>query len=63
MENTIIKQTNIYRSDVTGLLGDKMGSGIAVQTDPPIETLNSFQVYQIAQAIKNTIDGILLEVE
>lgn len=63
MENTIIKQTTIYRSNVTGLLGDEMGSGLAVQTDPPLETLNSWQVLQIAHAIKSAVNGIFLEMK
>lgn len=63
MKSIIIKQTSICRSTITGLTGGKMGSGLAVQTDPPLETLNSFQVLQIAEAIKKAVNGKLLEVE
>ena len=63
MKSIIIKQTSICRSTITGLNGDRMGAGLAVQTDPPLETLNSFQVLQIAEAIKKAVNGKLLEVE
>ena len=63
MKSLIIKQTSICRSDITGLAGDKRGAGLAVQTDPPLETLNSFQVSQIVIAIKQALNGKLLEVE
>ena len=63
MKSIIIKQANIYRSSITGLTGDEMGAGLAVQTDPPLETLNSFQVSQIVIAIKQALNGKLLDVE
>lgn len=63
MKSIIIKQTSICRSTITDLTGGKMGAGLAVQTDPPLETLNSFQVLQITEAIKKAVNGKLLEVE
>jgi hypothetical protein len=63
MKPTIINGVQVYRSNVTGLQGDEMGNGLAIQTTPALETLNSYQVVQIAEAIKNALDGRLLEVE
>ena len=63
MKSIIIKQTSICRSTITGLTGDEMGVGLAVQTDPPLETLNSFQVSQIVIAIKQALNGKLLDVK
>ena len=63
MKSIIIKQTSICRSTITGLTGDEMGAGLAVQTDPPLETLNSFQVSQIVIAIKQALNGKLLDVK
>lgn len=54
MKDIVISQTNIYRSNVTGL---------AVLTHPKIETLNSWQVLQIAHAIKKAVDGLHLEIQ
>jgi hypothetical protein len=63
MKPTIIKSVQVYHSNVTGLQGDEIGDGLAIQTTPALETLNSYQVVQIAEAIKNALDGRLLEVE
>ena len=63
MKSIIIKQTSICRSTITGITGDQRGAGLAVQIDPPLETLNSYQVSQIANAIKQALNGKLLDVK
>ena len=60
---TIIHGVQVYRSNVTGLQGNEMGDGLAIQTTPALETLNSHQVVRIAEAIKHAVEGLLLEVE
>jgi hypothetical protein len=42
MKPTIICNVQVYRSNVTGLQGDEMGDGLAIQTTPSLETLNSY---------------------
>ena len=63
MKDIVILQTNIYRSNVTGHDGVEMGDGLAVQINPKIETLNSLQVSQIANAIKKALNGLHLDLE
>ncbi len=63
MKPTIINGVQVYRSNVTGLQGDEMGDGLAIQTTPPLETLNSYPVVRIAETIKHAVEGLLLEVE
>jgi len=61
--NTVITNVTISHSQVTGLDGSDRGAGLAIQTNPPIEKLNSHQVWLIAQKVKECLDGMVVEVE
>ena len=61
--NTVIKTVTVAQSTVTGVDGKGRGNGLAIQTDPPFETLNEHQVWQLAQAIRNTLEGMALGVD
>ena len=56
----IIEKVTVAHSTVTGVDGDNRGAGLAVQTDPQLESLNSHQVWQLAQAVKDKLEGVRL---
>lgn len=62
IHTTVIKNVTVAQSTVIGADGKDRGSGLAIQTDPPLESLTEHQVWQLAQAIRNKLEGMPLEV-